>query len=391
MEVTIAMTEAESFKIDIPQTTLDDLRNRLQQVRWTYEVEGSGWSMGTNLAYMRELVDHWLNSYDWRKHEADINKLSHFRADIGGIGVHFIHERGKGPNPTPIVLTHGWPDSFYRFHKIIPMLTDPASYGADSNTSFDVIVPSLPGFGFSDRHAKTADQTADLWAKLMKEVLGYEHFIAAGGDLGGAVTMSLANRYPDAVTAIYLTDVGYPNGSEDSSSMSAAEREYAGKCQQWWYTEGAYNALQSTKPQTLAIGLNDSPAGLAAWIIEKFYAWSDNKGDLETRFTKDELLTNIMIYWVTQTIGSSIRTYLENARAMYANGGGPRPARRSEVPAAVASFPGEMVIPPREWAERTVNLKRWTEMPQGGHFAAWEVPELLANDLREFVSALQLE
>ncbi len=385
----MATIAAQPFRIEIPKSTLDDLRERLRRTRWTDEVEGSGWGMGTNLGYMKELVDYWVGKYDWRKQEAELNRLHHFRAEIDGIGIHFIHERGKGENPTPIILTHGWPDSFYRFHKLIPMLTDPASYGGDPNASFDVIVPSLPGFGFSDRRARTAEQTADLWAKLMKDLLGYEHFIAAGGDLGGPVTRSLALKHPEAVTGIHLTDAGYPTGSEDFATMSDAERQFAGKSQQWWYTEGAYNALQSTKPQTLAYGLNNSPAGLAAWIVEKLYAWSDSKGDIETRFTKDEILTNVTIYWVTETIGSSIRTYLENARAIYAHGGGPKPAQRSTVPAAVASFPGETVPTPREWAERTVNLVRWTEMPRGGHFAAWEEPDLLAQDIREFVGELQ--
>ncbi len=385
----VSKTQVKPFKINIPQSILDDLQERLKRTRWTDEPQDSGWSMGASLAYMKELVDYWQRKYDWRKYEAKLNQFSHFKADVDGVEIHFIHERGKGPNPTPIILTHGWPDSFYRFHKIIPMLTDPEKFGAKAADSFDVVVPSMPGFGFSEHKAMTATAVADLWATLMTEVLGYDQFTAAGGDLGTDVTKMLAIKYPDVVTAIHLTDVGFPNGTEDFSTLSPAEQEFAGKSQQWWYTEGAYNMLQSTKPQTVGAGLNDSPVGLATWIIEKFYAWSDSKGDIEKHFTKDELLTNIMIYWVTETISSSIRMYLENARAVYATGGGPKPAERAEVPTGVAAFPGEMVVVPREWAERNVNLKHFAEMKQGGHFAALEEPELFVGDLRAFFGELR--
>lgn len=377
------MTQAQPFKIEISQEVLNDLQTRLAQTRWTDEPQDAGWSYGTNPAYLRELVNYWQNEYDWRKHEAELNKFPQFKTEIDGIGIHFIHVKGKGLNPKPIILTHGWPDSFYRFYKVIPMLTDPASYGGDPNQSFDVIVPSVPGFGFSDHVALNDDRTADLWVKLMREVLGYPSFVAAGGDMGTGITKSLANQYPDVVMAIHLTDVGYPNGSEDWSTMSPAEQEFGQFIQQWWYTEGAYNMMHSTKPQTLGYGLNDSPVGLASWIIEKFNTWSDNKGNIENSFTKDELLTNIMIYWVTQTINTSIRTYLENARASYAGPEGPESAQRVEVPTGVASFPGEAPVP-REWAERMVNVQRFTKMPKGGHFAAMEEPELWVNDLRTF-------
>jgi pimeloyl-ACP methyl ester carboxylesterase len=376
----------QPFTIDIPQSTLDNLQERLKQTRWTSELQDSGWDMGTSLSYMKDLVDYWQQSYDWRKQEASLNQFHHFTADVDGVAIHFFHERGKGPNPTPVILTHGWPDSFYRFYKVIPMLTDPEKFGGNAADSLDVIVPSMPGFGFSGRKAMPAAAVAELWARLMTEVLGYSKFAAAGGDLGAEVTKTLALKHPDVVTAIHLTDVGFPNGSEDFATLSPAEMEYAGKCQQWWYTEAAYNMLQSTKPQTLGYGLNDSPAGLAAWMIEKFHAWS-GKGDLDTHFSKDELLTNIMIYWATETINSSIRMYLENARAIYAHGGGPQPAQRVEVPTGVAAFPGEMVVLPREWAERNVNLKHFTEMQRGGHFAALEVPELYAKDVRDFIAA----
>lgn len=380
--------QARPFKIEVEQSILDDLERRLAHTRWPDEPARAGWSMGTNLGYLKDLAGYWQRQYDWRKQEGELNKLHHYKAEVDGTDIHFIHERGKGSNPTPIIMTHGWPDSFYRFHKIIPMLTDPVKIGGTASDSFDVVVPSMPGFGFSEHKAMSGTAVAALWAKLMTQVLGYQKFMAAGGDLGADVTKALAISYPDMVTAIHLTDVGFPNGTEDFSAMSPAEREYAGKCQQWWYTEAAYNILQSTKPQTLGYGLNDSPVGLAAWILEKFYAWSDSKGDIETRFSKDELLTNIMIYWVTETIGSSIRMYLENARAIYATGGGPKPAKRVQVPTAVAAFPGETVVLPREWAERNVNLRHFTVMKEGGHFGAMEVPELYAKDVIDSIHEL---
>lgn len=367
----------EPFQINIPQTVLDDLQKRLARTRWPDEVVGAGWDYGTNLGYMKELADYWLNKYDWRSQEAKLNQFHHFRTKVDGIVIHFIHERGIGPNPTPIILTHGWPDSFYRFHKVIPMLTDPASYGGAPNNSFDVVVPSIPGYGFSDRIAMVEDAIADLWVKLMIEVLGYETFAAAGGDHGTLVTKSLARNHPDVVTAIHLTDVGYPDGSTDISKLTPAEQEFAAFIQQWWMKEGAFNMVQSTKPQGLAYGLNDSPIGLAAWILSFFRG--STTVDLEERFSKDEMLTNIMIYWVTETIGSSIRSYYEMAHAAPT----PNRGQRIEVPTAVAHMPLDAPLP-REWAERNVNLKHFTEMPRGGHFSAWEVPELYVKDLQEF-------
>jgi pimeloyl-ACP methyl ester carboxylesterase len=372
----------QPFEVHIPDMILNDLHERLAHTRWPDEISGRGWEYGTNLNYLKELVDYWQQKFNWREEEAKLNKFDQFKAQVDGVIIHFIHMRGKGPNPTPIILTHGWPDSFYRFYKVIPMLTDPEKFGGNAENSFDVIIPSIPGFGFSDRKTMTDGTVAELWAKLMTELLGYKKFVAAGGDIGSGVTKSLALTHTDVVTAIHLTDVGYPTGQEDISSMSEAERQFASFNQHWFFTEGAYIMIQSTKPQTLGYGLNDSPVGLASWIVEKFYAWSDCQGDIESRFTKDELLTNIMIYWVTETINSSIRMYLENARAVYTQ---PSIAKQvsSQVPAAVASFPADAPFP-REWAERKVNLKRWTKMTRGGHFAALEEPELFVSDLRAF-------
>jgi len=368
------------FTIDVAQSVLDDLKIRLKQTRWTDEPANAGWNYGTNPAYLRELADYWQTKYDWRKHEAELNKFPQFKTTIDGISIHFVYVKGKGKNPKPLLLTHGWPDSFYRFYKVIPMLTEPAG----QEQSFDVIIPSIPGFGFSDRVAVNSDKTAELFAKLMTEVLGYQTFYAAGGDMGSPITKSMANQYPDKVNAIHLTDVGYPTGQEDWSTMSQPEQEFGKFIQQWWYTEGAYNMIQATKPQTLGYGLNDSPVGLASWIVEKFNSWSDNKGNIENSFTKDELLTNIMIYWVTQTINTSIRTYAADGAAAWS--GGLRSMQRVAVPTGVCVFPAEAPMP-KEWAERMVNVKSFHKAEKGGHFAAMEVPEIWVNELRTFFTS----
>lgn len=358
----------QPFTIAVPETTLDDLRLRLARTRWPDD--GAGWEYGTNLAYMKDLVDYWEHSYDWRAREAELNRFAHFRTEINGTGIHFVHERGKGPDPVPLLLLHGWPDSFYRYHRVIPLLT----------SSFDVVVPSIPGQGFSDRKAMTTDDTADLFAGLVTEELGYERFVAAGGDAGTLIAQSLAERHTEVLIGIHLTDVGYPDPTTDFSTLTEPEIEFANYIQQWWMSEGAFNIIQSTKPQSLAYGLADSPAGLAAWIMS-FMASGTTGEEVEKRLSRDDLLTNIMIYWVTQTIGSSVRRYYLDAHAPSG------PWRRTPVPAAVARPPHDAPLP-REWAERRVNLRHFTELPRGGHFAAWEEPELYAKDVWEFVGAL---
>jgi microsomal epoxide hydrolase len=338
--------------------------------------------MGTNLGYMKDLADYWLRQYDWRKHEADLNQFHHFKADVNGVKVHFIHERGKGPNPTPILLLHGWPDSFYRFHNVIRALTDPASVGGDPNQSFDVVVPSLPGFGFSERKAMTYDTVAGLLATLMSDALGYEKFVAAGGDIGSMISQSLAQMYPERLIGIHMTDVGYPDHTTDFASLSPAEQEFAGYIQGWWMQEGAFNMIQSTKPQSLSYAMNDSPVGLAAWIMS-FMCMGTTGEAIDQRFGRDEILTNIMIYWLTETIGSSFRGYYEGAHAAPSSYAG----QRSDVPAAVAHCPWDAPLP-REWAARKVNLQHFTEFPRGGHFTAWEEPEIYAQDIQDFVRQL---
>ena len=312
------------FTITIPQSTLDDLHERLARIRWTDEVEGSGWAHGISLEYMKELADYWLHSYDWPKQESALNTFTQFKANVNGVGIHFIHERGKGPHPTPLLLIHGFPDSFYRYHKVINRLTDPAKYGGNPNNSFDVIVPSLPGTGFSDHNTKAVDDNADLFAKLMTEVLGYPKFVSAGGDAGAYITQSLARRYPELLIGIHLTDVGYPDQNTDFSTLSPAEIEMAQWVQKWYMEEGmGVNMVMATKPQTLAYGINDSPVGLAAWLVSYASSGLKGKAEFKTRFPADEVLTNVMIYWVTQTINSAMRAYYLNARLV---GAGIEPA-----------------------------------------------------------------
>jgi len=363
-----------------PQTAPDvlaDLRARLRATRWPDAPEDAGWSMGTDLEYLRELVAYWADGFDWPAQEAALNRLPRFRTPVGDLGIHFVHARAAGP-ALPLVLGHGWPDSFWRYTKVIPLLTDPGAHGADPADAFHVVVPDMPGFGYSDRPAVPLDSiaVADLWAELMGQ-LGYPRFGAAGGDVGSHVSRYLALNHADRVVAVHRTDAGLPAHVPDD--LTPEERDWLAGAAAWGATEGAYAAMHRTKPQTAAFGLTDSPVGLAAWIVEKLRAWSDCRGDVESSFTKDEILTNVTIYWLTATIGSSMRMYRANAAIPPA-----QLARRVEVPSGFAIFQGDVVRPPRAWLERTANVVRVTEPARGGHFAAFEEPELYAQELREF-------
>ena len=383
----MAQKGASPFTISVPESQLADLRERLSKTRWSHQMPGGEWDLGTDLDYLRDLIEYWKSGYDWRKAEAGLNEFAHFKAEVDGHDIHFMHERGKGPDPFPILLTHGYPDSSYRFAKLIPMLTDPEAYGGSAEDAFDVVAPDLPGYGFSQQPAKvgTLFHVNDLFARLMTEHLGYERFGAHGGDWGSTVTEQLARSHPDSVVAIHLTDVPFGHLFQKPDDPSRAEKAFFEKNEKWMQKEGAYALIQSTKPQSLSQGLNDSPSGLAAWIVEKFRAWSDCSGDVESRFTRDELLTVIMIYWVTGSIGSSMLPYYDAANAgalTWTLEAIKSWTGSSKVPAAFALFPKDISQPPREWAERFFNVQRWTKMPRGGHFAAMEEPELLAADLR---------
>lgn len=364
---------------------LEDLRARLLATRWPDAPSGVGWSLGTDLDYLRELVAYWADGFDWSAQEAALGRLPRFRVPLGGLQIHYVHARAAVPSGStgpvlPLVLTHGWPDSFWRFTKVIPLLTDPGAHGADPADAFDVVVPDLPGFGYSDHADPPLDSiaAAGLWAELMS-VLGYSRFGAAGGDLGSHVSRYLALDHPDRVVAVHRTDGGLPVFTGDPADLAAEERAWMQEVTTWGQAEGAYGAIHRTKPQTAAFGLNDSPAGLAAWIVEKLRSWSDSDGDIERSFTKDEILTNVTLYWLTGTIGSSMRMYNANSAIPAA-----QLARRVEVPSGFSLFRGDIVRPPRAWLERTTNVVRITEPARGGHFAAFEEPELYAAELREF-------
>lgn len=361
---------------------LDDLRARLRATRWPDAPEDAGWSLGTDVGYLRELVAYWADEFDWPAQEEALAQLPRFRVSVGGLGIHYVHARAVAPSGPvlPLVLTHGWPDSFWRYTKVVPLLTDPAAHGADPADAFDVVVPDVPGFGYSDRPPVPLDSVAvaGLWARLMSAA-GYQRFGAAGGDIGSHITRYLALDHPDRVVAVHRTDAGLPVFTGDPADLTPSERDWMRGAAAWGASEGAYAVIQRTKPQTAAAGLMDSPAGLAAWIVEKLRAWSDCDGDVERRFTKDEILTNLTIYWLTGTIGSSMRMYHANAAIPPA-----QLARRVEVSSGFSIFQGDVVRPPRAWLDRTANVVRATEPPRGGHFAPFEEPELYAQELREF-------
>ncbi len=377
------MPTVEPFTPSTPPAALEDLRARLLATRWPDTPEDAGWTLGTDLDYLRELVTYWADGFDWPAQEAALAALPQVRVGLGGIAIHAVHARAVAPaGPVlPLVLTHGWPDSFWRYVKVVPLLTDPGAHGGDPADAFDVVVPCMPGYGYSDRPpgpALDSRQVAGLWPGLMT-ALGYHRFGAAGGDIGSHVSRYLGLDHPDRVVAVHRTDAGVPVYPGDPADLAPEERAWLAEAATWGAAEGAYAAVHRTKPQTAAVGLNDSPAGLAAWIVEKLRAWSDCDGDVEARFTKDEILTNVTLYWLTGTIGSSMRMYRANAAIPPE-----QHARRVEVPSGFSLFPGDIVRPPRAWLERTANVVRVTEPARGGHFAPFEEPELYAEELRTF-------
>jgi len=369
------------FEVNIPKPVLDDLRIRLSQVRWPDEINNSGWNYGTSLDYMKELCDYWLNEFSWKKTENTINSYPNFMADIDGHQIHFLHIKGKGKKSIPLIITHGWPGSFIEMLKLIPLLTK------DENFSFDLIIPSVIGFGFSSKCVESGCDNAyvaEIWHKLMLK-LGYKKYGAQGGDIGSGISTRLAMKYPDHIIGIhlnYVSDSFQPYMTEEELSEDVIK--YNQGLEEWASKEAGYAYIQSTKPITLAYGLNDSPVGLCAWIVEKFNSWSDNGGNLESTFTKDEILSNVTLYWVTQTIHSSIRIYNENSK---------NPMKFGvndfvKPPVAYANFPKELSKPPKAYMSKGYNITQWTNMPKGGHFAAMEQPELLASDIIAFFCSL---
>ncbi|MGZ0232650.1 epoxide hydrolase family protein [Streptomyces sp. CPS1] len=365
--------------LKVSDTELDDLRTRLRSTRWPAPWPVNGWKAGTDRAELRRLVTYWASGYDWRTHEAAINALPSHLADIDGTPVHYLRYDGEHPDALPIVLTHGWPSTFLELTALAERLATPTRYGGEAEGAFTVIVPSLPGFAFSpQRPTLTAsEQTHDLWHRLMHDHLGFRRYAAHGGDLGAGITSRLAEAHPEAVAGIHLLAAAAP-ADYDPAELTAEEQAYLASVAAWQTEEGGYQHQQSTRPLTLAPALTDSPAGLLAWIMEKYRAWSDCGGDLSARFSDDFLLTQVSLYWFTGTISTSLRPYYEYAHDLT------RRVRRVDVPTALALFPADLSRPPRSWAERTYHLTRYTRMPRGGHFAAHEEPGLLADDITEF-------
>ncbi len=378
------------FQVHVEDNMLDDLKSRLTRTRWPDEIDDAGWDYGVPLKYLRELTEYWQTRYDWRKHESELNSFPQFVTRIDGVELHFLHVKSKHENATPLVLVHGWPGSVWEFHKIIGPLIDPSAHGGQPEDAFHVVCPSLPGFGFSGRPKErgwSSQRMAETIAKLMAR-LGYSRYGAQGGDWGGGIVRWLANN--DGEHCVGSHSNFPPGGQPPDDPMRGVTPKEMERHQQRvkeLNDHRAYGAIQGTRPQTLGYGLNDSPTGLAAWVVDKFWAWSDHGGNLESSFSKDELLTNITIYWVTQTMPSSVRIYYASqhnqprppSMTPFTSGGKP-------APMGFALFPKEINVPPRAWVERNVGTTQihWTEMPRGGHFAALETPDLLATDVRTF-------
>lgn len=372
------------FSINVDNAVLKDLDYRLSHTRWPDQV-GSAWLYGTDSHYLKTLVEYWQHDFNWKEQEDQLNQLDQFMTSIQGKNLHFIHQRSSHDDAIPLLMTHGWPGSVSEFTKIIPMLTQPERFGGDSSDAFHLICPSLAGYGFSE--APTTEgfdqqQVALQHIELMQQ-LGYPQYVVQGGDWGSAVSSWTARLAPQAVKAMHLTLIfaPYPSVKADPfAGVTDKEKKHLANSRSRMKEGTGYQAIQSTKPQTLGFSLNDSPVGLAAWITEKFRHWMDCDGHIESVISKDELLTNIMIYWVSQSITSSMRLYYESSHTksdLFANG-------RIETPTGHALFPGELYLPPRVWANELYNIQHWTEQPRGGHFAALEQPELLAEDLRLF-------
>ena len=380
----------ERFQIQVADAVLEDLKQRLARTRFPDQLDGADWGYGTELSYLRELVAYWRDKYDWRKHERALNEFDHWKARVRDLSLHFIHQRSREPNAFPIVITHGWPGSVYEFHKIIGPLTDPVAHGGSREDAFHVVCPSMPGYGWSEAPRKSGFDIAEVSATnaaLMAQ-LGYTRYGAQGGDWGAIATAHLGLVDPQHVAGIHMNmlvagpPAGVPNPME---GVTPEELAWMGEVGNFQKNETGYQQIQGTKPQTLGYGLNDSPAGLAAWIVEKFRTWSDCKGNVESRFTKDELLTNVMIYWVTQSITSSTRLYCETMRAGRFGAAGEKIA----VPTGGAIFPKEIYKAPRKWAEAAFDLRHWSVFKSGGHFAALEEPDALVGDIRAFFRKLR--
>lgn len=378
----------EPFRVDVCDATLAQIKERVAAFPWHEMPDDGGWDYGTNLDYMKGFCDYWVNDFDWRQHEATLNSFPQFKAQVGGIDLHFIHEKGSGPNPQPLIISHGWPGSVVEFLDFIDLLAHPEKHGGSVEDAFDVVAPSLPGFGFSGRPPRPwgPRKMAEVFHSLMTEVLGYDSYIAQGGDWGGAISSWLGFDHAPSCRAVHLNILTMrhkdgPQGPEEEAWAAQFDKDQI--------MQNGYRTIQATKPQTLSYAMMDSPVGIAAWILEKMQGWSDTVGDdVESVYTKDQLLTNIMVYIVTKTFNTASWIYYgrreEGGRILSPEG------KRVEVPTACALFPAELLAwPPRSYAERIYHITQWTQMPRGGHFAAMEQPDLLIADIRKFAHSLE--
>ena len=380
------------FEIVVPDAAISDLKTRLQNTRLPDQISETTWEYGTDKTYLTELIDYWENEFDWREQERTLNEFDHFKTEIDEIEMHFIHQRSEHPDAIPLMIVHGWPGSISEFSKIIDPLIDPVAYGGSASDAFHVITPSLPGFGFSSAPTQpgySPEKIAHILAALMEKI-GYQRYAIAGGDWGAIINRYLAFNYPDRLIGLHsnMMLAGPPTDREQRADVTQAEETARAARGAYMQNERAYQQIQGSKPQTLGYGLNDSPAGLAAWIVEKFHGWTDMPqgatGYLDNHFTKDELLTNIAIYWFTGTITSSTRIYYENSKTPIET-----PLGFINVPTGAAIFPAEIFVTPRAWAEAAYDLRHWSVMSEGGHFAALEKPDLYLNDLQIFFRLLR--
>ena len=377
------------FTLSIPDEAIADLRTRLAMTRFPDQAPDAPWAYGTDLAYMKSLVPYWKDQFDWRAQEAALNAFPQFKVRMPDVDLHYLHVPGQGPSPTPLLLMHGWPGSVFEFLDIIPRLTDPARFGGDPAGAFTVVAPSLPGYGLSfqpNQKRFGIEDIAACFANLMVNVLGYQRYGAHGGDYGAFTATRLGHAHPENLIGIHLNFLAVRRDIPPTPDPTEAERRYFNQMAVWLKEEVGYQQIQGTKPQTLAYGLTDSPAGLAAWIAEKFRTWTDCGGDIEAAVSRDHMLADISLYWFTGAIGSSFWPYYARIHRQW-----PIPDGGTvNVPTGYAAFPKEIVRPPRSIAERLyTNIQRWTDMPKGGHFAALEQPELLAGEIRTFFKGLK--
>ena len=374
--------------LHVPEPAISDLGERLARTRFPDQAPGPAWAYGADAGYMRQLVEYWRTHFDWRAQEARLNALPQYQTELFDIGLHFLHVPGRGPAPVPLLLLHGWPGSVFEFLEIIPRLTDPARFGGDPADAFTVVAPSLPGYGLSFRPGQRrfgVEEIADCMATLMVERLGYPRFAVQGGDWGAITAARFGYAHPEKLIGIHVNLLSVRRDN-NPPAVTPEEERYYGEVAVWLREETGYSTIQGTKPQTLAFGLTDSPAGLAAWIVEKFRTWSDCGGDVESVFTRDQLLANVSFYWFTGAIGSSFFPYYYRLHRPW-----PIPEGGTiDVPSGYAEFPREILRPPRSVAARTYrDIRRWTTMPRGGHFAAMEQPEALAREVQEFFRPLR--